>query len=144
MPFVIESAAPEDLEPVLALLRAARLPDEGVREVVPTLLVVRADGRVAGCAAVEVYGRDALLRSVAVDPALRGRGVGRQLTEAALAMACRYEVRAVYLLTETAASFFEALGFTAVDRSAVPPALLASPEFAVLCPASALAMVRTV
>ena len=143
MPIVIESAAPGDVEPVLALLRHAQLPDDGVRELVPTLLVARVDGRVAGCAALEVYGRAALLRSVAVDPSLRGKGVGRQLTDAAIAMARRRDVRALYLLTETAATFFQGFGFTFVDRSGVPAALLASPEFAFLCPASAVAMART-
>lgn len=42
------------------------------------------DGAVVGCAALEYHGRAALLRSVAVDNRLRGRGLGRRLVERAL------------------------------------------------------------
>lgn len=143
MPLVeIEPARAGDAEAVVALVGAAGLPEDGVRELVPTLLVARADGRVAGSAGIEAYGRDALLRSVAVDPVLRGQGVGRRLAEAAVALAGRLGVERLYLLTETAAPFFARLGFGVVARAGVPAAVQASREFARLCPASAQAMMR--
>jgi amino-acid N-acetyltransferase len=46
----------------------------------------------------------------------------------------------VYLLTTTAAPFFEKLGFSVVDRTAVPPEVAAAPEFAAICPSTAIVM----
>ena len=46
----------------------------------------------------------------------------------------------VWLLTTTAAGFFDQLGFARVERGSVPPELQASPEFATVCPGSAVCM----
>jgi N-acetylglutamate synthase-like GNAT family acetyltransferase len=139
---VIEAAHPDDLGRVLALLAEAGLPEAGLRDHRDGLLVARIDGELVGCAAVEMYGTRALLRSVAVCPAHRGRGVGRCLTDAALLFARAHEVRDVYLLTTTAQDYFRSLGFEPVDRAAVPAALHASAEFQGACPATAQVMTR--
>ena len=84
---VLEQARSEDSEDILALLERSRLPLDGLRDHLATTIVVRQDGRVVGSAALELYQGAALLRSVAVDPALQGRGLGCALTEAALRLA---------------------------------------------------------
>jgi amino-acid N-acetyltransferase len=136
---LIEEAHPADFDAVPALLAQARLPEAGVREV-DVLLVARLDRQLVGSAALEFYADAALLRSVAVDASSRGRGIGRCLTDAALRVARVRGVRAVYLLTETAPDFFARFGFEVVDRTSVPAAVQASPEFAWVCPAGAQAM----
>lgn len=136
----IAPAAPTDLAAVFALLEANGLPRAGLDEHLATTLVARDRGRLVGCAALELYGRAALLRSVAVAAPLRGRGVGQALTSAALALARGRGVRTVYLLTETAAQFFPKFGFAVVTRASVEPAVLQSTEFTTACPASALVM----
>ncbi len=137
----ITPANATDLPAILALLEANRLPRAGLEEYVASTLVVREDGEIVGTAALELYGRSALLRSVAVAAHLRGRGLGQALTAAALGVARRRGVRMVYLLTETAADFFPKFGFHTTDRAAVDPAVLASEEFTSACPASAVVMV---
>jgi amino-acid N-acetyltransferase len=130
-----------ELENVLALLKRLGLPVEGLAEHAGTALVARErGGTVVGSAALEVHGSEALLRSVAVDPAWQGSGLGRRLTEAALAMANRIGLSRVYLLTETAEKFFPKFGFRAVTRDEVPEAVRESVEFRLACPASAVAM----
>ena len=94
-----------------------------------------------GSAALEVYGGAALLRSVAVEPAHRGCGLGIALTRAALDLAREQGVREVYLLTETAADFFARLGFSRIPRAQAEPAVGRSLEFTTVCPASAVCMV---
>ena len=141
MAVVVEAARPEDLQEVLELLERNALPQDGLRDHLGTALVARDDRTVVGSAALEVYGTAALLRSVAVDEGLRGRGLGRQLTGAALELARRQGVRDVYLLTETAGDFFPRFGFRAIERSAVAPVVQQSVEFTCACPAGALAMV---
>lgn len=136
----IEPARTEDLPAVLALLENSGLPKDGLVEHLATALVARDDGRVVGSAALEVYDATALLRSVAVDAALRGQGLGQRLARAALDLARQRGVTSVYLLTETAADFFPRFGFRPIDRSAAPQAVQQSVEFARACPSSALAM----
>lgn len=139
-PPAITSATPADLAPILDLLARSKLPGEGLADHLTTTLVAREQDSLVGCAALELYGRAALLRSVAVDPAWRGRGLGLRLTQAALDLARRHEVHTVYLLTETAGDFFPKCGFRRTTREAVDPAVRRSVEFTTVCPASALTM----
>lgn len=138
----IEPAATADLSEVGALLEQFDLPRDGLADRLATTLVARIGGRVVGTAALEVFGDLALLRSVAVAAAHRGQDIGQQLTEAALNLAQAQGIRDVYLLTETAASFFPRFGFRPIVRAEVAPAVQQSVEFVSACPASALVMVR--
>jgi amino-acid N-acetyltransferase len=134
----IHAATHEDFPGVLDLLHRSGLPADGLSEHTPAVLVAYADGRLVGSAALERYGDDALLRSVAVDPIIRGSGVGKRLTEAVLAVAREWGVRDVFLLTTTAEDFFPRFGFARIDRAAVPEPVRQSVEFATACPASAV------
>jgi N-acetylglutamate synthase-like GNAT family acetyltransferase len=60
----------------------------------------------------------------------------------AYVLACGGPEIRVFVLTTTAASYFERLGFPATPRSEVPPSLSAAPEFARVCPASAACLAR--
>lgn len=106
----IEPATREDLPEVFGLLEANRLPVEGLEEHVATTLVAREPPELVGSAALELYGADALLRSVAVRRDRRGQGLGRRLTGAALQLARQRGAARAYLLTETADGFFPVSG----------------------------------
>lgn len=137
----IEPAQADDLAAILALLQASGLPQNGLDAHLATTLVARQDGQVVGSTALEHYGSAALLRSVAVAAALRGQGVGQQLTQAALRLARQLGVTEVYLLTETAGDFFPRFGFRPITRAQVAPAVQQSAEFTGVCPENALVMV---
>ena len=137
---LVEPATPSDLPAVLALLERLDLPVEGVAQCLGRMVVARDGVQVVGAAAVESYAHGALLRSVVVDPARQGEGVGQRLVVAALEMARREGAEAVFLLTTTAESFFPKFGFEAIPRAEVPPSVRASVEFQSACPASAVAM----
>lgn len=138
----IRAAQPEDANEVFTLLSDAGLPLDGLREHLGTTLVARQGGGVVGVAAVEIYDDGGLLRSVAVDPKLRGSGLGRQLVERVLEMARARRLPALYLLTTTAAGYFPRLGFSAIGRDDVPPGVQQSIEFRSACPAGATVMMR--
>ncbi len=140
MDVLIEPTHAGDLPEVLALLERSGLPRDGLRDHIAAALVARSGARVVGSAALELYGEAALLRSVAVEPALRGQGLGRRLALAALDLAREHGAAEVYLLTETAAEFFSRLGFRPIARAEVAPEVQRSVEFASACPASATAM----
>ena len=136
---VLRPAGPGDLEAVRALVRDAKLPLDGLEAQFGDAYVVavRREGRIVGTAGMEVHGDCGLLRSAVVAPPLRGLGLGEALTNDRLAWARVRGLRSVWLLTTTAADFFDRFGFVQADRSAAPPALAASTEFSVACPASA-------
>ena len=137
----IEPARATDLPAILALLGRSGLPQDGLSDHLATTLVARAGQRVVGSAALELYGAASLLRSVAVDRAQRGQGVGGQLVLAALDLARQHSATRVYLLTETASGYFARFRFRPVARAEVHPAVQGSIEFTIACPASAQAMV---
>jgi N-acetylglutamate synthase-like GNAT family acetyltransferase len=136
----IERARPEDWSQIEELLRARALPLEGAKEHLSEFLVALDSGTVLGTAALEVYGADGLLRSVAVQEHLAGRGLGTALVKAALARAESLGLRELYLLTTTAADYFERHGFKRISIQDVPSALSASQELRGACPASATVM----
>jgi len=136
----IRIAAGADLVAALDLIERSGLPLDGLTDHADRLLVVRDEDRVVGSAALELYGDVALLRSVAVDTALRGLGVGQRVTLAALGLARQRGVRDVFLLTTTAETFFPRFGFEPTTRANVPDAVQQSAEFTSACPASAVVL----
>jgi amino-acid N-acetyltransferase len=140
-PFPIGPAEQKDWRDLALLVTASGLPEGGLSDHLDTALVARDSGRVVGSVALEMYGPDALLRSLAVTPEHRGNGLGRRLADAVLALARQQGADRVYLLTETAAPFFRRLGFRDVARADVPEGIRGSLEFATLCPASAETLV---
>ena len=140
--FEIRPASMADRDEVEALLRRTDLPPDGLDEQfgAPYAVAV-AEGRIVGAAGVEVYGPDGLLRSVAVDPAWQGRGVGAALTRERLRWAQARGLDSIYLLTNTAAGYFPRLGFAPVARDEVPEGVRTSLQFASVCPSTANVMV---
>jgi amino-acid N-acetyltransferase len=137
----VEKARADDAAAILQLLERRRLPVPGLTEHLATTIVARENGsRVIGSAALEVYAGAALLRSVAVDEAHQGRGLGHDLVEGALRMARQLGVTTVYLLTTTAAKFFPRFGFVEITREEVPAAVKTSLEFTAACPSTATVM----
>ncbi|MEN9938386.1 MAG: hypothetical protein RLZZ387_4965 [Chloroflexota bacterium] len=136
----ITPAQTDDLPAVLGLLDRSELPRDGLAEHFDIAIVARDAAQVVGSAAVERYERAGLLRSVAVDPAYRGQGLGARLVGAALDQARQEGLQTIYLLTTTASEYFPRFGFEPISRADVAPAVQQSVEFMSACPASALVM----
>jgi amino-acid N-acetyltransferase len=143
--FNIRKANSADLAFVRALLANSALPNSDVDDSgrIRFLIADDADGRPSACIGVEAYGSEALLRSLAVAPAMRMQGVGRELVAAMEDAARTTGVSRMYLLTTTASLFFARVGYDISDRVDVPEALQRSSQFAELCPASAACMSKT-
>lgn len=135
----IRPATPADEAAVAALLRESALVPLG-EFAEQYAVAVEAAGAVAGVAGVEVYAGDGLLRSVAVAADRRSQGLGAKLVQDRIAWARARRLRALYLLTTTAESYFARLGFARIAREDAPPAVAASHEWAAACPASSAAM----
>ena len=124
---MIRNARMADLPAIHALitlfaeqgLMLFRSPTE-LYESVRSFLVYEKDGRVVGCCALDVLWKDmAEVRSLAVDPACHGEGVGSKLVHVAIEEARRLGISRVLSLTYRQ-SFFERLGFNVVPRTALP------------------------
>jgi amino-acid N-acetyltransferase len=139
-PYEIVPADPAHCGAIAGLVTASGLPLDGLQPHLGSVIIAREPGGIVGCAALELYGHDALLRSVAVAPERRGTGVGLALTAAAIELARRRGVTTVWLLTETAARFFPRFGFEQTTRGAVPAGVKQSVEFTTACPESATVM----
>jgi amino-acid N-acetyltransferase len=83
-------------------------------------VAARPDGEVVGCGALHVMWEDlAEIRTVAVDPELRGHKIGQRIVTALLDAAREVGVARVFVLTfETA--FFGRFGFVEIDGAPVP------------------------
>lgn len=134
-----------DRDALAAALGRERLPTGDLGEPGRQFFACRdAERRTLGFAGLEHPGAGtvALLRSLVTLPAFRGRGVGRAMVEELAARAAAQGVTELYLLTTTAAPFFETVGFEPVARSDVPAAIAGTREFTSLCPASAVTLRR--
>ena len=139
----IERATTGDLPAVEALLGSAGLPLDGVADAFRSGVVARDDGRIVGCAGVELYGDAALVRSVAVDEARRGEGLGTELVASVEAVARDAGAREAYLLTETAEDWFPRFGYAAISRAEAEPAIGSSVEFTSACTETCAALRRS-
>lgn len=139
---IIRAASPSDLPRVEQLLAANDLPLAGVRDALGDFVVAEAGGELVGVAGLEICRDDALLRSVAVHPDWRSKGVGRALVTRAISDAEARGLHALYLLTTTAEAYFPTFGFKKISRDDVPSSVRETDEFTTACPASAAVMSR--
>ncbi len=132
----------KEIERVAELLQACNLPADDLHKGNTAAFFGfenEVDGLV-GVVGLEVFGRVALLRSLAVSQLYRGRRFGEMLAGYAEAKALERGVDSLYLLTTTAEAFFLGRGYQTVDRDQAPPAIRCTAQFDGLCPASAVFM----
>ena len=133
-----------DLDGVRKLLTEAGLPVLDLESAPGLRFWVAEDGdRLIGTIGLEPFGAAGLLRSLAVSPSHRQHGLGSALVAALERELTAEGVEALVLLTETAETFFEGIGYTVVERAQVPDAIKLSAEFRSLCPASAVCMTKS-
>jgi amino-acid N-acetyltransferase len=135
---------PERLPELCRLLSDAGLPVDDLDEAKLEHFLVAEDdeGRFGGAVGLEITDDAALLRSLVVDPARRGDGLGGLLVGAIEEAARSAGVSTMYLLTDTAAGFFPGLGHRQTERNAAPSGIRETSEFRELCPDSAVCFAK--
>jgi amino-acid N-acetyltransferase len=96
-----------------------------------------------GVVGIELRGREALLRSLAVAKSVQNKGCGGALVDAAERHARDHGARRMYLLTTTAENFFARRGYRTLAREAAPESIRATDEFTTLCSSSAKLMTKS-
>lgn len=136
----IRRATSGDFDAVSGLLKDSSLPLDGVPRSLDGFIVAESNSALVGVAGLESCCDNALLRSVAVRPEWRSKGLGRSLVERVIAEAEQRGIHGLYLLTTTAEHYFPSFGFQKIARNAVPADVRETAEFRGACPASATAM----
>lgn len=127
---------------LLERLASARLPASDLGEPGQVFFAFDDAVRTTGCGGLFVAGEHALLRSIVVDPDLRGIGVGGQILMRLADEARSRGARKAWLLTTDAAAFFGGQGFETMDRADAPAAIAATRQFVDVCPGGATLMMR--
>ena len=109
-----------------------------------SLFVVEKGSEHVGYFGIELFGDNALFRSMIVLPEFRDQGYGEGIWKLALAMLKENSVHDVYLLTNTAAPFFKKQNFEEYDRGAVPKTIALTSEFVDFCPEDSVCMHYTI
>ena len=140
----IENYSTLDKQKVLDVLNAAKLHIEDLTDgKMKNFLVARGkDDCIVGVVGVEIYQESGLLRSLAVHPAHRGKGIGSRLTHKIESFARLNGIKTLYLLTLTAADFFSKIGYEVTQRDRVPESIGNTEEFKSLCPVSAVCLFK--
>ena len=113
----IRAAAPDDMAPIRGLIRL--FPEHLAQRNLPrapSFFVAYSGGKVVGCCALQIYSkRLAEVRSLAVHPDFRQRGVASRLVECCMERARERGVRELFAVTSQT-SFFGKLGFATFRR----------------------------
>lgn len=139
---LLQEADQEQRQDIRALLSANGLPVSDLASTVK-LFALTDQKQLMGSAGLELYGTNALLRSMSVIEHNKGRGLGKKICLAIEAMAKKAGIGVLYLVTTTAAGFFEKMGYLPVRRENLPADILSSAQFNGICPASATIMQKT-
>ena len=108
MDIKIRKATESDLKDIRTILSFFFLDTDNVEKNLPEFIVAENDTKTLGCACLDI-GNIVELRSIAVLPTYRNKGVGSKLVEASLERAT--ELTDVIYLRTTSPVFFEKKGF---------------------------------
>jgi len=136
------SAVPNDLEGLKNLLRTCLLPYEDVDLHRMDFILAKRGSATIGVVGMERFGAMGLLRSFAVDPTYRRKGVSNALMSLVLSLARERGVRRAFLMTTTIEKTCAKNGFRVIGRSELPDEIRGTAEFRGLCPKTAICMVR--
>ena len=95
-----------------------------------------------GIVGLEIYNSVALLRSLAVSKEARGKGHGKALVSAIENFAKSKNIKELFLLTDTAETFFNKLDYCSIHRESAPESIKNSSEFSTVCKQSAVLMTK--
>jgi amino-acid N-acetyltransferase len=95
--------------------------EDDILNYLENFVVAEIDNEIKGCCAVRDFGNDLLeVRSLAVAPGLKGKGIGRAMVEAIIAgLQLKRQKLRLFALTYQA-GFFERLGFHKVEKEMFP------------------------
>ena len=138
--YKIIKANQEHKQAIIMLLQLEKLPVEDLPISLDNFFVALDASKVIGAIGLEKFDNFGLLRSMVVSREHRNNNIAANLIMGLENYAIEIGIDCMYLLTETAAEYFERKGYQKVKREEVPNALHLSSEFSHVCPVSAIVM----
>ena len=138
----LRPATEADAAAIRVLLEASDLPTGDLTESRVEFVVACADADVIAAGGLERCDASGLLHSVVVSERWRGAGLGGAIVAYLEARARELALGELVLLTQTAVEFFARRGFRVIARSDAPVPVQHSEEFRLLCPQSAVCMMK--
>jgi len=133
--------ATEKIIPIIQkMLQENDLVIEDIPQIIDELFLAYKGSKIIGIGGVEHHGNVGLLRSIAIESSLRGKGYGTALCNELIAKAKDDGINELFLLTLTAEAFFGRLGFERIERTETPQEMQETTEFKTLCPVSSVCM----
>jgi amino-acid N-acetyltransferase len=129
---------------IISLLEKENLPKDDLPAALENFFIAKDDDKIVGAIGLERYGNCGLLRSMVVDQQYRNRHIATELVQVLEAHATTLGVDEIFLLTETAASYFSKKGYQQISREEVPLEVQSSSEFSLVCPVSATVMRKSI
>lgn len=131
------------IDPIKKLLAKADLPNEDISHSASmSFYGVFDDSLLLAVVGLERYGKVGLLRSLAVDPSHQNKNTGKSLVRYVEETSIEKGVERLCLLTTTAETYFQKMGYTSASRDDAPAAIRATSQFSGLCPDSAAFMAK--
>lgn len=136
----ITKATQQRRQAIIDLLTEEHLPTADLPFSLDHFFVAAENDKVIAAIGLEQYADCGLLRSMVVHKAYRNQHIAAKLVKAVEELAKASGISCMYLLTETAALYFEKKGYQKISRSDAPETIRASSEFSSVCPVSATVM----
>ena len=136
----LREIAQPDKAAALELLKTSKLPTSDLEEAPVRLFGIFHAGKLIAVSGLEIYGTEAILRSVAIQPAYRSTGLGAALLAATEAKARELQLTDLFLLTTTAEKFFRKHHYMDYERNACSEEIRHSQEFSNICPSTAICL----
>lgn len=133
----IQSLDHSEIKAVKELLQLSNLPYSDISEAPVHFFGIKENNKLVAIGALEIYGINAILRSLAVHQTHQNHGYGKQMVRFLENKAIEKGIKNLFLLTSTAADFFKKLAYLPQQRDLCPPEILSSSQFRDICPQSA-------
>lgn len=140
MEIIIRKAAENEYRAIIHLLASNALPTADIYEKNITLFVGLIDNEIVATIGIELYGNEALLRSLCVKEGFKNLQLGQKMLSYLLSFCATEKIETLYLLTTTAERYFVRYGFEKIMRDETPKSIQNTREFQDICPASAIIM----
>jgi amino-acid N-acetyltransferase len=118
--------------------------DDINREQLKHFILAKKDRNIVGVIGLEIDNKIGLLRSLAVDPSFRLKGIGKLLSERIIAYSYQLALNEIFLFTKDADKYFEILGFKKIKREDLSSQICESTLFKEYCPDTALCMSKKI
>ncbi len=133
-------ATAADVDVIKEILTVSGLPAVDCDEHIDNFIVIEEKGGIIGVGGLEIHGSIALVRSIAVVPEYRGKGLARMIYKLIEDKARGLGISELYVITESAAEYFKRFGFVVIERCKVPGSIAETRQFKELCTSSAMVM----